>query len=117
MELNINTSTTLNEIKERFNKIFPYLKLEFFTHEHNKGEGSPRGEMIMSDKKINEVGGKKGTINVTDKLTVAKLESDFKTNTNLNVQVFRKSGVVWLETTNSDNWTLQEQNNHAKERE
>jgi hypothetical protein len=33
----------------------------------------------------------------------------------LSVQVFRKSGNVWLETSATDNWTLRQQNNEGAE--
>ena len=44
-----------------------------------------------------------------------ELEKIFKDQFGLAVQVFRKSGNLWLETTMTDNWTLQQQNNHGKE--
>ena len=33
----------------------------------------------------------------------------------LSAQVFRLSGDVWLETTSTDNWTLEEQNSTGQE--
>ena len=48
-------------------------------------------------------------------MKVNKLENIFKDQFNLAVQVFRKSGNLWLETTMTDNWTLQQQNNHGRE--
>ena len=43
-------------------------------------------------------------------MTVGDLEQRFQDVYGLSVQVFRKSGKVWLETTVTDNWTLDEQN-------
>ena len=48
-------------------------------------------------------------------MKVNELEKIFKDRFNLAVQVFRKSGNLWLETTMTDNWTLQQQNNHGGE--
>jgi hypothetical protein len=40
---------------------------------------------------------------------VQQVEDKFKNELNLNVQIFRKSGDVWLQTTSTDEWTLLEQ--------
>ena len=47
-------------------------------------------------------------------MTVANLENDFDAIYGLAVHVFRKSGKVWLETTVTDNWTLEEQNRQGE---
>jgi hypothetical protein len=43
------------------------------------------------------------------------LEKVFQDNLGLYVQVFRKSGKVWLETTATDNWSLFKQNEEGQE--
>lgn len=58
---------------------------------------------------------KKGQITITPNMTVNDLEQCFSDIFGLGVQVFRKSGKVWLETTVTDGWTLEEQNNQGKE--
>jgi hypothetical protein len=47
-------------------------------------------------------------------MTVTELESRFNTIYGLSVQLFRKSGRAWLETTVTDGWTLEEQNNEGE---
>jgi hypothetical protein len=47
-------------------------------------------------------------------MRVADLESGFLSIYGLVVQVLRKSGKVWLETTLTDNWTLNEQNKQGE---
>ena len=44
-----------------------------------------------------------------------KDEKIFKDQFSLAVQVFRRSGNLWLETTMTDNWTLRQQNEHGRE--
>ena len=56
-----------------------------------------------------------GTININGLMKVAELESAFFVTFGLAVQVFRKSGKVWLQTTATDDWTLEEQNLKATE--
>lgn len=46
-------------------------------------------------------------------MTVSELEQHFADVYGLSVQVFRKSGEVWLETTTTDNWSLEKQNQEA----
>ncbi len=58
-----------------------------------------------------------GTININGVMKVAELESAFSKTFGLAVQVFRKSGNVWLQTTATDEWTLAAQNQKAMEME
>jgi hypothetical protein len=44
------------------------------------------------------------------------VENAFEEMYGLSVQVFRKSGNTWLQTTTSDSWTLNEQNQKALEK-
>ncbi len=57
---------------------------------------------------------KEGGMVVSELTAVGDLECFFR-NHLLNVQVFRRSANLWLETTMTDAWTLQKQNNHGKE--
>jgi hypothetical protein len=47
-------------------------------------------------------------------MTVNELEQRFKSQFGLNIQVFRKHGKTWIETTVTDNWTLFKQNEEGK---
>ena len=42
-------------------------------------------------------------------MSVYELERSFKNLFGLNVQVSRKAGMIWLETTKTDKWSLQKQ--------
>ena len=57
----------------------------------------------------------KGTITITPQMTVAGLEQNMNDVYGLSVQVFRKSGMAWLETSVTDNWTLEQQNKQGEE--
>jgi hypothetical protein len=46
---------------------------------------------------------------------VHELETLFQNRLGLYIQVFRKSGKVWLETTATDDWSLFKQNMEGKE--
>ncbi len=117
MILHIESKRTISEIKEEFNATFPFLKLEFFTKPHDVNDASLIREMIKTDPEIEELNNniKPAVIEFTPYTTVAALETFFREH-GLNVQVFRKSGTVWLETTITDNLTLQSQNALGKEK-
>lgn len=96
--------------------MFPYLKIEFFSKVHKAGGGSPKKQMKQPDKTLGECRTihTAGKINITPTMTVAELEKNFSTVYGLSTQVFRKSGKVWLETTVTDGWTLQQQNKEGE---
>jgi hypothetical protein len=47
-------------------------------------------------------------------MKVIELEAMFTNYYALKTQVFRKSGKIWLETTVTDAWTLEEQNSQGE---
>jgi hypothetical protein len=56
-----------------------------------------------------------GFVGVDESMTVLELENAFMDEFGLCVQVFRKSGNIWLETTMTDHWTLKQQSDHGRE--
>jgi len=117
MRLHIAPNRQINEIQKDFNKSFPFLKLEFFNNKHYSSAGFSINEMISRGKKIGDTQSAitDGYIDITGEMKVTDLEKIFKNQFSLAVQVFRKSGKIWLETTITDNWTLNQQNNHGSE--
>ena len=116
-EINITDSKTIAEIQEEFQGHFPFLKLEFYSSEHDSGEGSGKEEMIDAAKSIGDARTKHnaGDVSIHGNQKVSTLEATFHDAYGLNAQVFRKSGEVWLQTTTTDEWTLSEQNSTAME--
>ena len=53
-EINITDNKTIEEIQKEFQDHFPYLKIEFYSSEHEAGEGSDQDEMIDSGKTIGQ---------------------------------------------------------------
>ncbi len=116
MKITINDRKKIFVIQEEFNTIFPYLKLEFFSKAHKIGEGTSKKDLKNSNKTVGECRTihAKGDIVITSSMTVADLEKNFNAIYGLNVQIFRHSGKTWLETTVTDNWTLEEQNKQGE---
>ncbi len=115
MLLEINDTKTIGEIVHEFSARYPLLKIEFFKNKHNEGAGSKPSELIHHSKKIGEVGKKatSGSLLIKEEMLVTELEILFWDVFGLSVQVFRKSGNVWIETTTTDRWTLKKQNENA----
>ncbi len=116
MKIVISDTGKVEQLQEQFSAEFPYLKLEFFSRPHQVGHGTARGLMKTNAQTIGEYRTvkNKGHVNIKPEMTVAELEQQFRERYGLNVQVFRKSGKVWLETTVTDNWTLEQQNSQGE---
>ena len=116
MEIHIKGDKTLKEVKEEFNNLFSHLKIEFFDHSHVAGEGSPISEEYSEGSTLNTAreSREEGELTFDEKTKVFELEGMFKSQFGLNVQVFRKSGNIWLQTTSTDDWTLEEEEETAE---
>jgi hypothetical protein len=117
MKLIINDNITLKSLQDTFTKKFPFLKIEFFSKKHKKGEGSSKTLLRKETEKVGDCrrNGANGTIVISGKEKVSEIEQLFQETYGLSVQIFRKSGRVWLETTSTDDWTLEKQNAEAEE--
>jgi hypothetical protein len=113
MKLFIEKGTLVEEVKKIFTTCYPFLKLELYkkplTNFLYKKEVISSNLPLIQTKKPG-----KTIINIEENKTVADLESDFSM-IGLKAEIFRKSGNVWVETSLTSNWTLQQQNAEAKE--
>lgn len=114
--IKVNDKRKIAALQEEFNQLFPYLNLEFFSKPHKTGEGSAKTFIQSNAKTLGECRTlhQDGSINIVPTMTVAELEQEFREVFGLSVQVFRKSGKIWLETTVTDSWTLKKQNTEGE---
>jgi hypothetical protein len=117
MLLHITPIRTISEVQKDFNSMFPFLKIEFFNNRFNSRKDFTVAKIFPSSRKIGDIqlAVTDGNIGISGDMKVADLEKQFTGLFGLSVQVFRRSGNLWLETTMTDSWTLQQQNNHGKE--
>ena len=114
MILDIASTRNISEIQSDFNSLYPYLKIEFYPVNGNAGKTQRRH--LQSSIPVKNAGlTRSGSIEINDCMTVGELENIFRTQFGLAAQVSRKSGILWLETTMTDKWTLKQQNDHGKE--
>jgi len=109
--LHISDNTQLKEIKKAFNDKFSHLKIEFFAEEHESGEASTYksmydDELYLKDIRSNHT---EGDLSIDGHQKTSTFESNFKEHFGVNVQVWRRAGNLWLQTTITDKWTLSEQ--------
>lgn len=117
MEIKIANTTSIQEIQAEFNKEFPYLKIEFFDAPHVDGVSLPKSKLIMNNQKLSSCRkqANEGDLPIFGTQTVSVLENSFWDKYGLSVQVFRKSGNLWIETSLTDSWTLEQQNKEGFE--
>ena len=117
MKMHIHPDDTLELVQRSFSAAFPFLKLEFFTRPHDKGRPTEKQFMLNTKRTIDSCNPKltDATVMIPTAMTVQELESVFQERLGLYIQVFRKSGRVWLETTATDDWSLFKQNEEGQE--
>jgi hypothetical protein len=118
MTLSISRNKTISEVRSAFRKLFPFLKIEFFRSPHEEKESTSKKEMYKKDLPLEELNPKleDREMKIDPSMTVEALETMFREELGLYVQVFRKSGRIWLETSTTDGMTLKAQNDLGREK-
>ena len=113
----ISDDKTLREIQLEFSEKFTNLKLEFYAEAHEEGEGTSARSLLDVNQTLAAVRSvhTAGNLSIDGHKLVKTLEQDFLERFGLNVQVFRKSGDLWLQTTSTDSWSLSDQNKRGTE--
>lgn len=115
MSLRFDNNATISSIQTLFNTTFPYLRIEFYVNLlfdqslDLKSKVQPNRTLRDCRRVFNN-----GELEITPALTVSELVDCCKKMYGLDVQVLRQSGKVWLGTTLTENWTLEEQNKQGE---
>jgi len=107
---------TIASLKQAFNECFPYLSLSFFSKPHDIYQSSPVKYLITECNtllELIEAQPHNADVEIFADMKVSELEQLFEREFGLHVQVFRKEGNVWEETTLTDSLSLREQNAKA----
>lgn len=110
--MNITAEKTIEKIQKEFNQLFPALRIVFYTTTHSDKAGTPGDDRLKGEVRIKEIypDVAEKSVTVNGSLTVTKLEQQIQDTFKVGAQVFRKSGNIWLQTTTTDDLTLNEQN-------
>ena len=111
MKLEINKDSSVSDIQKQFSEHYPGLKLEFY--KQKPVDGMNTKEALEADSSFK----KEATISIAKDRTVEDFEKDFWDKLKIAAQVFRKSGNIWLQTTRTDDWTLETQNAKGSDQE
>jgi hypothetical protein len=116
MNIEIHDTNSLSSVQQAFNSMFPYLKIEFFT---NLKSVSGRFQRKVIEKYIQTFGEHKKTdsidpIVISPEMTIADLDQQLQTAFGMSVKLYRYSGRLWLETSVTDSWTLEQQNKEGE---
>ena len=115
----IKDSQSLKEIQQEFSSLFPYLKVEFYSRKHSEFGGSHKRDQLHPDQLVQDIRTihNEGDIAIDPNMTVLVFEQLFEDKFGLHVQVFRKSGNIWIQTSVTDYLTLEMQNRKALQSE
>lgn len=116
MKLQINKETKIKDIQKSFSAHYPYLKIEFYKQPHSEAELSSKKDRILPVRTIGEVSKIRTakTVDVNPDRTVADLESAFYKKFGIAIQVARRTGNIWIQTSLSDSRTLGMQNEQGR---
>jgi hypothetical protein len=116
MKLHIKKNGSIRDIQKEFSEYFPYLKIDFFKLPHTDKKLSPKNEKIDQATPVSRLvhWDNDKVIEISEKMTISQFEAMMDQQTGLFVQVFRNSGRVWIETSYTDDWTLERQNEEGK---
>lgn len=112
----IEDNMNISAVQKNFSSLFPYLRLEFFTQPYYENGSSPN-KLIPVTTAFREYRKSIGsdTITINPTMTIKDLEKNIRSSYGLYIKVYRKSGKAWLETTLTNEWTLEEQNKAGEE--
>jgi hypothetical protein len=117
MKIRVLSEQTIAEVQEDFASAYPFLKLVFFTKPHKAFKCS-HAKFLVQDRGVKlstlEKQPKDGVLYLEPEMPVWQVERLFEEEFGLHVQVFRKSGNTWLETSVTDNMSLEQQNAKGK---
>jgi hypothetical protein len=117
MRLYIAPTRFIRDIQSEFNREFAFLKLEFFSKKALLHADYSSSQLMPANGRIGDIqlALTDGDLEINGKMKVVELEKRLKEQFNVAAQVFRRSGNIWLETTMTDSWSLEQQNNHGRE--
>lgn len=116
MNIHITEEDRVCHIQQAFQEQYPFLKLEFFTQPHEHGASCPLSQRIDQHTPIEQIRmiHTFGWIDISPQRTAAEVEYDFRHRLGMSVQVFRRAGNDWAETTRTDDWTLAKLNQEGR---
>ncbi len=117
MLLHISDSKTVEDLQDRFNDCFPYLKIEFYKEADSNLNGCDKSNLVNPHTFIGEIRktAYSGTLDIKSWNKTAKVKLDLKDVFGLTVQIFRMHKNEWIPASYSDDLTLKQQSELARD--
>ncbi len=116
MHIEINSKTIIKDIQKTFSDFYPFLKLEFYGKPHDKYELSDANDIIPSEMSLGELNAVNlpAVIHVRPLEKVREFEAELLQQYGLSVQILKKEGDGWEQTTGMDDFTFKEVNEFGR---
>jgi hypothetical protein len=102
MKLHIDDKRSFQYVQYEFGERYPFLKIDFLR------------PCIRDEKPLLRKQRVEGTINIEGRRTVDQIVKDFEEVFGFSMIVLRRSGKVWIETSLTTDWTLEQQNREGE---
>lgn len=112
-EIHLDKTKSIRYIQDIFQSEFPFLRIDFYS---GPQKTKSRLKVTNSNTTLGELVKDllPGSIQIDEKIKVGDLEGELNRRFGLYAQVLRKSGNSWIETTLTDDWTLEKQNKEGE---
>ncbi len=112
----ISKESQVRDLQNEFQSLFPYLKIEFYKDHQTSVIPAGRFETINPSSNLSLLRKIKEPVKIdfNSSNKVSEVKAQLKTMLDLNTLIFRKSGSHWIETSLTQDWTLQQQNEEGK---
>lgn len=116
MFLHIQNTRTLKELQLDFSGMFPFLRLEFFSKSHRKGNASSEKHKLNPFLQIVTVRKhhRNGAIEIKEHFKVEEVEQLLQEEYDLPAQIYHYTCQGWVMTDAADKATLRELNEHGR---
>lgn len=110
--MQISKERTIAALQQDFQATFPGLQLRFYQRQHAEHEGSPKRSQHPASMTLGALNAEleQGELKLSGDTSVADFERELEQRFALHAQVFRRSNNLWLQTTSTDDWSLETQN-------
>jgi hypothetical protein len=114
MLIHVHDNLRVGDLKDRFEKCFQSLKIEFYTKQQEKD--SPRLFPIDDHTLIGGIrhSHEEGDLVIKSWYPVEQVEEDFRKKFDLHIQIFRLEKGEWVPTKNTSHFNLRQQSEFTR---
>ncbi len=116
MIIKIDNESQVSDIQRQFTARYPFLKIQFHK-KHNGYKHTGREESASPGELFRNLcsSSKTGCVDINNKRSIADVENDFKREYGVDAEILRQSGTLWIETSLTDDWSLEKQNKEGEQ--